>query len=204
MAVKRLGIPLVIALLFAATALLAGIVAAAPVYAQNGVCPENPDPVDPADPMVIVDTPADTDQVASPISVSGQAAVFEANVRLTLFDAAGNELVDTFTTAESAPPGLHPFATEIEFTVADTQQGCLRVFEESAVDGSPINVVQVELTLLVDDPDATPEPPDTGSAGLPTDISGGIIVPLAVLLLALTLLISSTLAATMPYQRRRP
>ncbi len=52
------------------------------------------------------------------------------------------------------------------FTVAQKQQGCIRVFEASAKDGSPVNVVQVEVSLA---PPTTP--PSTGSAGLHDDTS---------------------------------
>ena len=126
-----------------------------------GVCPANPDPVDASDPSVIVDAPEDGDRVTSPVTISGEARVFEANVRITIFDAAGNVLADTFTTAAEGAPALAPYSTQVSFTTSTEQQGCIRVFEESAQDGSPVNVVQVEVTLA---PATTP--PTTGSAGL--------------------------------------
>jgi len=111
---------------------------------------------------MIVDAPEDGATISSPVSISGQARVFEANVRITIFDAAGAVLVDTFTTAAEAGPALAPYSTAVSFTTTVEQQGCIRVFEESAMDGSPRNVVQVEVTLS---PPST-TPPTTGSAGL--------------------------------------
>ena len=128
------------------------------------VCPANPSPPDAADPSMIVDTPTDGATVTSPVTISGKARVFEANVRITIFDAAGGVLTDTFTTAAEAGPTLAPYNDAVAFTVTTQQQGCIRVFEESAQDGSPRNVVQVEVRLA---PPTTP--PQTGTAGLQSD-----------------------------------
>jgi hypothetical protein len=127
-----------------------------------GVCPDNPDPPDAADPSVVVDTPEDGDRITSPVTVSGRARVFEANVSITVFDAAGNVLVETFTTAAEAGPVLAPYSASVAFTTTVEQPGCVRVFEASAQDGRPTNVVQVEVTLA---PPGT-RPPSTGDAGL--------------------------------------
>lgn len=132
-----------------------------------GVCPDNPDPVDPGDPSIIVDTPEDGDRVTSPVTVSGRARVFEASVSITVFDSSGNPIVETFTTAEEGAPALAPFSAQVAFSSASEQPGCIRVFEASAQDGRPTNVVQVEVTLA---PAMTP--PKTGSAGL-QDGNGG-------------------------------
>jgi len=125
------------------------------------VCPTNPSPPDPADPSIIVAEPRAADRLTSPFQVSGQARVFEANVRVTLYDATGTALVDTFTTAAEAGPALAPFAVDIAFTSGAEQAGCLRVFEESAADGSPRNLVQVEVVLA-----GSIAPPLTGTGGL--------------------------------------
>ena len=125
------------------------------------VCPANPSPPDAGDPSVIVDAPTAGATVTSPVTISGKARVFEANVRITIFDAAGNVLVDTFTTASEAGPVLAPYTASVAFNTANQQQGCIRVFEESAQDGSPRNVVQVEVNLA---PPTTP--PQTGTGGL--------------------------------------
>ena len=157
------------ALLAAVAALVAVALLAATVspftFAQAAdVCPDNPSPPDAADPSMIVDAPADGDTVTSPVTISGKARVFEANVRITIFDASGAVLTDTFTTAAEAGPALAPYSEAVAFTVTTQQQGCIRVFEESAQDGSPRNVVQVEVRL------APPtSPPQTGDAGLQTE-----------------------------------
>lgn len=130
-------------------------------HAQAAVCPPNPSPPDSSDPSMILEMPSAGESVTSPVTVSGQARVFEANVRITVFDATGNVLADTFTTAAEGAPALAPYSEAVSFTTATQQQGCIRVFEESARDGSPVNVVQVEVVLA---PETTP--PNTGDAGL--------------------------------------
>lgn len=125
------------------------------------VCPANPSPPNAADPSVIIDLPAAGATVTSPVTVSGKARVFEANVRITIYDQNGNILTDTFTTAAEAGPTLAPYSANVTFDVDSQQQGCIRVFEESAQDGRPVNVVQVEVRLA---PATTP--PSTGTAGL--------------------------------------
>ena len=129
--------------------------------ANAAACPTNPSPPDPADPSLIVDAPTTGATVTSPVHVSGLARFFEANVRIAIYDSAGNTLSDTFTTAAEAGPALAPFAADVAFTVTQVQEGCVRVFEESAMDGSPVNVVQVEVMLA-----PTTTPPATGNGGL--------------------------------------
>ena len=110
-------------------------------------CPLIFSPVDPSDPSIIVDTPSDDATVTSPVRVEGLARTFEANVRITIFGQGGSVVADTFTTAAEGAPALSAFATDVSFTVTREQPGCLRVFETSARDGSPQNVVQIPVTL---------------------------------------------------------
>jgi hypothetical protein len=144
-------------------ALLVAAFAPPPRLAQagTGVCPENPSPPNPADPSMILDLPAEGATITSPVTVRGKARTFEANVRITIYDANGNKLVDTFTTAAEAGPVLAPFSASVPFSSSATQQGCVRVWEASAQDGSPRNVVQHEVTLSL------------GVTGLPATGSGG-------------------------------
>lgn len=127
-------------------------------HAQQSPCQSNPDPVDASDPSIIVTAPASGATVTSPVHVAGQARVFEATVSLTLFDANGDEITSTTTNAAEGQV-LSAFSTDVSFSVTSDTPACLWVFESSAKDGSPVNVVQVPLTLR-----ATGLPP-TGSGG---------------------------------------
>jgi hypothetical protein len=130
-----------------------------PVIAQTSPCPANPSPPNAADPSIIVERPSAGARVTSPVQVSGRARVFEAQVSITIYDGSARPIVNTFTMAREGGV-LSPFSASVAFTVAREQAGCIRVFETSARDGSPINVVQIPVTL------ATMTPPGTGSGGL--------------------------------------
>ena len=161
-------------------------------------CPANPSPPDAVDPSMILNQPAEGDTVTSPVHIEGLARVFEANVRITVYSASGMVLEDTFTTAAEAGPALAPFEADVPFTVLVEQAGCIRVWEESAADGSPRNVVQVEVNLspgAAETPIATPAPvtpPDTGDAGL---VSGGADPVTLAAVLAIALLLGVTVVA---------
>src|SRR5438034_11458713 len=57
----------------------------------ESVCRDNPDPA--TDDVNQVDIPNAGDVVASPVTVQGRVDAFEANFRITIFDAAGNTIV---------------------------------------------------------------------------------------------------------------
>lgn len=136
-----------------------GAVALIPIsHAQQNACQSNPCPVDSSDPSIIVSAPAPNARVmASPIRVSGQARVFEATVSLTLYDVSGNEIGSTTTNAAEGGV-LSPFSGDVSFSTDSNTAACLWVFEVSARDGSPTNVVKIPLIL--------------NAAGLPSTGSG--------------------------------
>jgi hypothetical protein len=132
-------------------------------------CPVNPSPPKAKDPAVIVDKPTENQRVTSPVQISGRAQVFEAHVSITIFDASGKAIVNTFTLAQGMAEAPTPFSTQVPFTVTTEQLGCIRVFESSAKDGSPINVVQRSVVLVP----PTVKPPSTGDGGLAAAEDGG-------------------------------
>ncbi|MGH2584572.1 MAG: BsuPI-related putative proteinase inhibitor [Dehalococcoidia bacterium] len=126
--------------------------AGAPAVAQTvGVCGPNPSPPNPADPSMRVYVPVPEVRSASPLRVAGQARVFEATVSLELKDAGGGTIAEGFTTAAQGAPALAPFEGSLQFTMNAETPACLWVFESSARDGSPVNVVQVPVTLVPSD-----------------------------------------------------
>jgi hypothetical protein len=131
-------------------------------------CPANPSPPKAKDPAVIVDRPTESQRVTSPVLISGRAQVFEAHVSIKIFDAGGKAIVDTFTLAQGMAEAPTPFSTQVPFSVTTEQLGCIRVFESSAKDGSPINVVQRSVVLV-----PSVKPPSTGDGGLAAADDGG-------------------------------
>jgi hypothetical protein len=111
---------------------------------------------------VIVDAPVPGQRVTSPVTISGRARVFEAVVSITIAQG-GKPLVET-TTMSAQGQVLSAFSTQVAFGLAGgltEAAGCIRVYEASAKDGSPTNVVQIPVTLT-----GGPVPPSTGNAGL--------------------------------------
>ncbi len=108
------------------------------------VCLPNPDPATSS--VLQIDEPLAGDTVSSPFTVKGKIAAFEAQFRITVYDAAGNAIADQAGMAAEGQT-LSPFAEAVSFSVASPQPACLWVYESSARDGSPIHVGQVPLAL---------------------------------------------------------
>lgn len=79
-----------------------------------------PDPVAPVDPLnvrllVQIDQPAEGAETTSPVTVSGDAAVFEANLLWHVLDAAGAEVASGFTmTTEGQTFAPYSFTVDLE------------------------------------------------------------------------------------------
>jgi hypothetical protein len=98
--------------------------------------------------LVTVTDPCSDDAVTSPLTVAGEANVFEATVSLRIRDANGTEIATAFTTAQCGTGCWGAFVGEIEFSVDHEQTGTLEVFESSAEDGSDIHKVSIPVTLV--------------------------------------------------------
>ena len=110
------------------------------------VCQPNPDPATPE--FQVIDRPSAGDTVTSPVTISGQVAAFEATYQIGIFDADGNPIVETFGMAEATEIGeLAPFSIDVAFDVDEPTPACIWVYEQSARDGSSINVGQIPVTL---------------------------------------------------------
>lgn len=99
-------------------------------------------------PQILVETPIVAERVRSPIVVSGSADVFEATVSISILDAQGDEIARTFTTATCGTGCRGDYAQAVRYEVDRTQPGIVRVYESSAEDGRPINVVEIPVTLV--------------------------------------------------------
>lgn len=99
-------------------------------------------------PAIVVESPTIGAPVSSPVVVRGTANVFEATVSLRIRDAQGRELVRTFTTATCGTGCRGDYSKSVRFSVPSKQAGTIEVFEESAENGQPINVVTIPVTLL--------------------------------------------------------
>ncbi len=116
------------------------------VTAETEACQSNPDPA--TSEFQVVDQPSTDDTVTSPVTISGQVLAFEATYQIAIYDADGNPIVEAFGTAGPGEIGeLAPFSIDVAFNVDEATPACIWVYEASAMDGSPINVGQIPVTL---------------------------------------------------------
>jgi immunoglobulin-like protein involved in spore germination/sporulation and spore germination protein len=99
-------------------------------------------------PAILVETPLIGSKVSSPVTVSGTANVFEATVSLRILDENGKEIARTFTTATCGTGCRGDYSVSVPFNVDHQQEGTVEVYESSAKDGSPINVVDIPVILV--------------------------------------------------------
>lgn len=131
----------------------------APTEVPN-VCQPNPSPVNPADPNIVVRSPEPGQVVRSPLVVTGLARVFEGQFNATIYGEIGGVIALAPAQAEEGQE-LSPFEAELTFAVGREQPACLWVFDSSPEDGSPIDVVQVPISLA---PPPQPSPSVTSTA----------------------------------------
>lgn len=118
-----------------------------PLLSAPAACPLNPGPPDPVDPSMIVERPGHGEVLSGAVPIAGRARAFEANVRIRILAADGAVLADTFTTATVGGPWFGDFEAAIPVTVTEETSACVQVFENSAFDGSQVNVVQIGVIL---------------------------------------------------------
>lgn len=95
---------------------------------------------------IIVRSPIPGQRVTSPVRISGNANVFEANVSIRIL--VGDEVVaETFTTATCGTGCRGTYMKNVGFQLPEEVQGIIQVFESSAEDGSPLHVVSVPVVL---------------------------------------------------------
>ena len=94
-------------------------------------------------PLVLVESPLPFESVTTPLRVKGTANTFEATFQYELVDSDGNVVDHNFVTATSGTGtrGTFDFTTKAADDVA-----ALRVFENSAEDGSRIHEVEIPLS----------------------------------------------------------
>jgi Sporulation and spore germination/Immunoglobulin-like domain of bacterial spore germination len=100
-------------------------------------------------PAIVVDKPVADDRVSSPVTVSGTANVFEANVTVEILDAKGTVVGKTFTTASCGTGCRGSYSVPVTFKVAKEQPGTVVVHDDDAAGtGKPPHSVRVPVTLL--------------------------------------------------------
>jgi hypothetical protein len=98
-------------------------------------------------PAILVEAPLIGDEVGNPVTISGTANVFEATVSIRILDEDGNVIVTTFTNATCGTGCRGDYSASVRYEVDHDQPGTVMVFEASALDGTPQNVVSIPVVL---------------------------------------------------------
>lgn len=102
-------------------------------------------------PAILVESPYPGQTIQVPLTVSGSSNVFEATHQLTLTSPDGSELADVVVTATSGTGERGTWSESVTFAPPETSGlGTLTVFESSAEDGNPINVVEIPVRLVTE------------------------------------------------------
>lgn len=98
-------------------------------------------------PMIFVDTPAYGGALGNPAHLTGVAAVFEATFQAAITDADGVIIAQPPYLMTTEGQGWGEFDATIDYDVDQPQWGSLIVWEDSAKDGSQINVREYRVWL---------------------------------------------------------
>ncbi len=100
-------------------------------------------------PVIAVVTPQDHSVVSSPITVSGIADVFEANVTIEVLDASGHQVGRTVTTATCGTGCVGTFSAQVSYQVSSRQEGTVVVHDDDAAGtGTYPHEVRIPVTLM--------------------------------------------------------
>ncbi|MFA5249609.1 MAG: Gmad2 immunoglobulin-like domain-containing protein [Candidatus Paceibacterota bacterium] len=92
-----------------------------------------------------VDSPAPSQKITSPVTVSGKSNFFETNTRIRIKDETGNILADTSVNAAGCMDKLCPFTAEVLYEIPSSPKGIVEIFESSAKDGGGQNKISVSV-----------------------------------------------------------
>lgn len=98
-------------------------------------------------PMIFVDTPAFGGTLGNPARLSGVAAVFEAVFQASIADAEGVIVAEPPYLTTTTGTGWGTFDETVDYNVDAPQWGSLIVWENSAKDGSQINLREYRVWL---------------------------------------------------------
>jgi hypothetical protein len=100
-------------------------------------------------PAIVVESPAIGQAVANPVTVSGTANVFEANVTVIVLDGSGKEIARTFTTATCGTGCRGTFSVTLPYKVAKGKEhGTIVVQDDDAAGaGQPPHQVEIPVVL---------------------------------------------------------
>jgi hypothetical protein len=99
-------------------------------------------------PAILVVSPTTEESVGNPVTVTGSANVFEANVTVEVLDASGKVVGKDFTTATCGTGCRGTFSVTVEYDVRSEQKGTIVVHDDDAAGtGHPPHEVKIPVLL---------------------------------------------------------
>ncbi|HEX3256583.1 MAG TPA: Gmad2 immunoglobulin-like domain-containing protein [Gaiellaceae bacterium] len=99
-------------------------------------------------PAILVRKPEIGERVSNPVTVSGSANVFEANVSVEIVDANGKVVGSTFTTATCGTGCRGTFSVSVPYDISAATRGLVIVHDDDAADtGTPPHEVRIPVVL---------------------------------------------------------
>ncbi len=99
-------------------------------------------------PPILIESPAPWQEISSPLRVTGMSNTFEANLLYEIIDPSGQVVEEGFSTATSGSGTWGTFDFTVPYEIEYEGVGVLIVFEESAEDGSRINLVEIPVRMV--------------------------------------------------------
>lgn len=94
-------------------------------------------------PAILVESPTPGEVVTSPLRLAGSAMTFEATFQYEIVDNSGEIILEDFATSVGETGLRGEFDFEVPFELTREGFGSVIVYEESARDGSRVNVVEI-------------------------------------------------------------
>ena len=122
-------------------------VAASPTPTPSPTASPIPSAIVSANGAITLKAPAVNAKLTSPVTISGDASVFEANVLWRISDTSGRVLAEGFTTASQGAPGRGDFSVTATYTVPRETVAFVEVYSVSPKDGKIDEIVRIPVTL---------------------------------------------------------
>ena len=118
-----------------------------PTVIATACCPPTPSPVVSAKGLIVLKAPTPYASLTSPITISGEATVFEASLSWRITDTAGQVIADGHTTASAGAPQTGTFTITAAYTVPAQTIAFIEVFDRSPKSGEIDEIVRIPVTL---------------------------------------------------------
>src|ERR1700716_3716658 len=96
---------------------------------------------------ITLKSPLTNATLTSPVTITGDASVFEANVQWRISDTSGRVLAEGFTTASLGAPGRGDFSVTATYTVPRATIAFVEVYSRSPKDGNIDEIVRIPVTV---------------------------------------------------------